>query len=214
MSLPCSDGPRRAVLVLDDHRAFTDTLRIALDLHADLHCVAVAHTLADGLALAATTDFDVALVDLQLPDGSGIDAIGRLRELRPHARVVMLTGYPRSAPADRAIAAGAVAFLAKEGALEEILHAIRYADAASPIVTPAARVDRSGGIRLTPREADVLRGLGDGHDARQVARALGISVHTARDHIRAIMAKLGTHTQLDTVVTAGRLGLVDLGGRS
>lgn len=202
------------MFVLDDHRVFTDLLRISLDLQPDLCCVAVAHTVADGLGRAATTDFDVALVDVALPDGSGIDAIGRLRELRPHARVVMLTGHPRPAQAARAIAAGAVAFLAKEGALDEILHAIRYADATSPVVTPAAREDRAGGIRLTPREVDVLRGLVDGHDARQVARELGMSVYTARDHIKSIMAKLGTHTQLDAVVTAGRLGLVDLAGWS
>jgi two-component system response regulator DesR len=89
---------------------------------------------------------------------------------------------------------------------------VRNADAARPVVEaeacpPAAR------IGLTHREYDVLRQLGQGLDASRIATALGISLHTTRDHIKSVMAKLGVHSQLGAVVSAERLGLISLGSR-
>ncbi len=205
------DSRSLSVFVLDDHRVFTDLLVLSLGMHHDLRCVAVAHTVADGLSRAAATDFDVAIIDLQLPDCSGLDAIARLRELRPHARVIVLTAHPRAALAERALAEGAVAFLAKDGALHEILDAVRHADATHPVVASALRAEPGTQVRLTPRELDVLRQLGTGQDAHRVASTLGMSVYTARDHIKSIMFKLDVRSQLDAVVTAGRLGLIDIG---
>ena len=200
------------VLVIDDHRVFTDLLALGLGLQADLECVAVAHTAHEGLAAAAATDFAVALVDLQLPDASGLDTIGRLRKLRPHARVVVLTAHPRPDLAERALAAGAVGFLGKDAPLARILAAVRTADADHPVLDPALPVARPG-VRLTPREHDVLRQLGLGLDATRAAAALGMSVATARGHIKSLLAKLDVHSQLDAVVSAERLGLISIGSR-
>jgi DNA-binding NarL/FixJ family response regulator len=211
--LPPPETPGRIpVLLLDDHRVFTDLLELSLGLQPDLHCVAVAHTAREGLAKAAAVDFAVAVVDLQLPDAGGLDLIPRLRELRPDARIVVLTAHPRADLADRALAAGAVAFLGKDAALATILAAVRSADAARPVVEaeacrPAPR------IGLTHREYDVLRQLGQGLDASRIATTLGISLHTTRDHIKSVMAKLGVHSQLGAVVSAERLGLISLGSR-
>jgi DNA-binding NarL/FixJ family response regulator len=152
------------------------------------------------------------VVDLQLPDGGGLELIPRLRELRPASRIVVLTAHPRADLAERAIAAGAVAFLGKDAALPRILEAVRTADADRPVVD--AQLRRSAEhIVLTHREYDVLRELGQGRDATRIAAALGISVYTARDHIKAVMAKLGVHSQLDAVVSAERLGLITMGSR-
>lgn len=203
--------PTSTVLVVDDHRVFTDLLTLTLDMQPDLRCAAVAHTVAEGLAVAAATAFDVAIVDLQLPDGSGLDAIGPLLALHPRARVVVLTAHPRAALAERALAAGAVAFLAKNGALADILAAVRGADADHPMVCAGLRPDPAADFRLTPREHDVLRELGRGSDAARIAAALGISTYTTRDHIKSILAKLSAHSQLEAVVLAGRLGLIELG---
>lgn len=213
MTPPTETPPSRTpVLLVDDHRVFTDLLELSLGLQPDLCCVAVAHTVREGLVKAASVEFAVAVVDLQLPDGGGLELIPRLRELRPASRIVVLTAHPRADFAERAIAAGAVAFLGKDAALPRILEAVRSADADRPVVE--AHVRRTAEhIVLTHREYDVLRELGQGRDATRIAAALGISVHTARDHIKAVMAKLGVHSQLDAVVSAERLGLITLGSR-
>jgi two-component system response regulator DesR len=201
---------RTPVLLLDDHRVFTDLLEVSLGLQPDLCCVAVAHTAREGLAKAAAVNFAVAVVDLQLPDAGGLDLIPQLLALRPHARIVVLTAHPRPDLAERAIAAGAAAFLGKDVTLARILDALRHAGPDRPVVGTAPRPSR---VDLTRREFDVLRELGQGRDAARVAAALGISLYTARDHIKSVMAKLGVHSQLDAVVCAERLGLITLGAR-
>lgn len=206
------EPPNSTVLVVDDHRVFTDLLTLTLDMQPDVRCAAVAHTVAEGMAVAAATAFDVAIVDLQLPDGSGLDLVGPLLALRPQARVVVLTAHPRAVLAEQALAAGAVAFLAKDGALADILAAIRGADAGHPMVCAGLPPDPAAELHLTPREHDVLRELGRGRDAARIAATLGISTYTTRDHIKSILAKLSAHSQLEAVVLAGRMGLVELGG--
>lgn len=200
-----------AVFLLDDHRVFTDLLALALETQDDLRCVGVAHTVAEATTTAATVAFDVAIIDLQLPDGSGLSAVPQLLALRPDARIIVLTAHPRADLARRALEAGAAGFLAKDAPLAEILRAVRAAAAGHPVggvsAPPAATV------RMTRREIEVLTELGHGLDASRIAAALGISVHTARDHIKAVMAKLDVHTQLEAVVTADRLGLITVGSR-
>jgi DNA-binding NarL/FixJ family response regulator len=198
----------RDVLLLDDHRVFTDLMAIALDAQPDLRCVAVAHSVAEGLARAVETSFDVALLDIQLPDGGVLDALPELRTARPEARFVVLTAHPRPDLARRASAAGAAGFLGKDAPFASILDAVRDA---APAEAPVPSDDAAARMGLTSRELDVLHELAQGRDARGAASALGISIHTTRDHIKSLRAKFGVHTQLDAVVSAGRLGLVTLG---
>lgn len=199
-SSPQNSGGRTSVFVLDDHRVFTDMLALTLGMQPDLHCVGVAHTLADAVRVAGTTGFDVAIVDLQLPDGDGLTFLPWLRALRPHVRTVVLTAHPRADTAEQAFAEGAVAFLPKDGSLHEILDAVRGGAPAS--VHP----------HLTAREKQVLDALARGLDAHRIAADLGISLHTTRDHIKVLLGKLGAHTQLEAVVVAHRLGVVALAG--
>ncbi|WP_232664511.1 response regulator transcription factor [Pseudonocardia sp. TRM90224] len=201
------------MLLLDDHPVFADSLRITLDLTDDIRCVAVAYTVAEAVEAARTVDFDVAIVDLHVPDGGGMAAIGLLRAERPAARVIVLTAHPRAVLAERALAEGAVAFLGKDGAVTDVAEAIRYASAERPMVAASLEGVPAQRYGLTPREAEVLERLGEGRDAAGVADELGISLYTARDHIKSIMAKLGVRTQLDAVVTAGRAGLIEIGTR-
>ncbi|MCO1657054.1 response regulator transcription factor [Pseudonocardia humida] len=204
-------GPPLPVLLVDDHRVFTDALRISLDLQPGLRCAAVAHSARDGLARAGAVDVAAAVVDLVLPDADGLDVVAALRARRPAVRVIVLTAHPRPELAQRALAAGAVGFLGKDAPLERILAALRAADAEHPVVDvpPAAEA----AVRLTHREHEVLRGLGAGLDATRIAGELGLSVHTTRGHIKAVLAKLGAQNQLGAVVTAQRLGLVTVGPR-
>lgn len=197
-----------SVLVVDDHAVFAEALGLALDAGPDTHCAGIAHSVADALRLAEHAPFDVAIVDHHLPGDSGLRLVGPLLASRPVTRVIMLTAYPRADLAADALAAGAVAFLAKESPLAEIVAAVRDATRERPVVSDFAEPSGRGG--LTPREHEVLRLLAQGHDARHIARVCGLSVYTVRDHIKAVLVKLQAHTQLEAVVAAARRGLVDL----
>lgn len=195
------------MLLVDDHRVFAESLALAIDVQPGMSCAGIACTVRDALARAQAVGYDVAVVDLDLPDGSGIDLIG---PLGAYGKVVVLTAHARADLAARAIEAGAAGFLAKDAGLAEIISGVRSASPARPVVTPHVR---QSPVALTAREYDVLRELGRGQDATRLATTLGISVYTARDHIKALMAKLGVRTQLDAVVTATRLGLITPGAR-
>jgi DNA-binding NarL/FixJ family response regulator len=195
------------VLLIDDHRAFTEALAIALEHRPGLRCRGVAHTVEAGLQLAATTDdVHVAVVDLDIPATGGLAAISRLRESRPGIAVVVLTAHPRPDLADTARAEGAVGFLGKDASLDEIADTVRRAAGGAPIARRAE--DPSWAAGLSPREIEVLRCLGRGLDAARVTEHLGISLYTTRDHIRSILSKLDVRTQLEAVVTADRLGII------
>lgn len=193
---------RSSVVLVDDHRVFADALAVALDTQPDLRCGGVAHSLAEAGALLA--DGDVALVDLHLPDGSGLALVA---QFAPRLPVIVLTAHLRIDLVRRAAAAGAAGFLGKDAPLAEILDAVRAALAGGPV--PSREPAES--VHLTSRELEVLSLLAVGRDATRIAAELRISVHTTRDHIRSLLAKLGAHSQLDAVVRADRLGIVAVG---
>ncbi|HZZ46486.1 MAG TPA: response regulator transcription factor [Pseudonocardia sp.] len=212
-SAPGGDVEAVKVLVVDDHRMFTEVLRLGIEEQPGFECVGVAHCAREALARASTTEFDVALVDLELPDADGLDIISSLLAQRPLARVLILTAFARSAHARRALDAGAAGFLGKEATLSTVFNAISAARASSPTVSPPLPLSERPAVELTPREHDVLRELGLGHEAARIADTLGISLYTTRDHIKALMRKLGVQSQLSAVVTAERLGLLRVGRR-
>lgn len=201
---------QRGVLLIDDHRVFTDVLAFALDAQPDLRCVAVAHSVRDGVAKAAVYDFDVAIVDLYLPDGGGLSAIGQLHALRPNAQLIVLTDHPRADLAATAYRAGADAFLTKDDTLNAVLGIIRGTRRDPRRITPVS-AHSNAGPQLTPREHQVLTLLAAGADARRIARDLRLSLYTVRDYIKAILAKLGVHSQHAAVAAATELGLIAAG---
>lgn len=200
-----------AVLLLDDHRVFAESLALALDAQSDMRCAAVAHTVADGVELAERVPFTAALIDLQLPDGSGLTAIAEITGRHPGTAVIALTAHRRAHLERDARRAGAAGFLGKDAGLADILGSIRttVAHGALGIVEPLP--DTTAEHHITPREQDVLGSLARGLDATAIASSMGISLHTARGHIRSIMAKLDARTQLHAVVVAQRRGLVSVG---
>ncbi len=103
---PTLAGPGTAavrVLVIDDHRVFTELLSLALDASPGTRCVAVAGSIREGLAKAAAHPFDVVVIDVRLPDGNGLDAVPQLLALHPGARILLLTAHPRSDLAEWAL---------------------------------------------------------------------------------------------------------------
>ena len=215
---------RTGVVLIDDHRAFTDALAMAIDHQADLHCLGTPSTIAEATATLETARPDVVLVDIFLPDGDGIDAISRLRDRVPNARFVVMTGYTDVDVLARAASAGASGFLPKETPMGSVLAAIRAAGDGRMLVdgstlaailgrerapSPERRTAAPPQVGLTAREQDVLQLMREGLDPHTIAQRLGISFNTCRGYEKAILAKLNAHSQLEAVVMAARLGLVD-----
>ena len=212
------DGMR--VLVVDDHRAFAELLAFALAAQPDIAQVEVATTVAEGVATTATTRPDVVLLDIAINGEDGLTAIPRFRAACPGVAVAVLTAHRGGSWLLQADQAGAAAFIGKDGPLEDVLAVLRGLRSLTAVgdrmvVARAARTHLRDGVAtagapclLTPREHDVLDGLGRGLPPKVIARSLGITVQTCRGYLKTLMAKLGTGTQLETVVAAQRLGLL------
>ncbi|HEX5950627.1 MAG TPA: response regulator transcription factor [Actinomycetota bacterium] len=218
--------PITRVLIVDDHRAFSDALGIAIDLQPDLRQVGPATSVEEALGAVEEARPDVVLMDVRLPGVDGIEGVRRIKELRPEVRVLVLTGFADADAMARAALAGASGFFPKERPVGEILDAIRTAGRGGMVVDTTllaavlARVSEpertSGGtppLDLTERQREVLALMAEGLDPRAIARTLGISVNTSRGHIKSLMAKLGAHSQLEAVVQAMHLGVLDAPGR-
>jgi DNA-binding NarL/FixJ family response regulator len=220
--MPTEPAVTRVVLV-DDHRAFSEALALAIDRHPDLACVGTPTTIAEALVTIQRTAPDVVLLDIYLPDGDGIEAIAGIRALQPGARILVMTGHTDVDVMARAASAGASGFLPKENSIGAVLDAIRAARDGQMLVdgsTLAAilgRVGRAlvggrgsamGATHLTVRERDVLDLMGQGLDPHAIASRLVISLHTCRGYQKSILAKLDAHRQLEAVVVAARRGLI------
>ena len=210
------------VLLVDDQQLLTDALARLLDQEADIAVVGVAASLA-ALAELRPARVDVALMDYRLPDGTGAEATRLVRAHWPEVRVIMLTAISDDETVLDSIQAGADGYLTKDGAIEEVVAAVRAARAGeillprSVVVEIAERVSsaRGGagrpelGVALTPRELEVLRALVEGLSSRDICARLFIAPNTLRTHIQNIIVKLRVHSKLEAVAFALRYGLVE-----
>jgi DNA-binding NarL/FixJ family response regulator len=216
-------GGTMRILVVEDETTLAEALAAIIDLQPDLECIGTVSTLAEALTTTRTERPDVVLMDVRLPDGDGIDGTAALLAISPETRVLILTADDRPATVGRAATAGATSFLLKNSPLPTILHAIRTTQQGGMFVESNAldsvmrRMTESGvegsaialAASLTEREIEVLLLMGHGLDPAAIAARLSVSIHTARGHVKNIMMKLGTHTQLEAVVRARRVGLID-----
>lgn len=202
--LAATDAPLR-VLVIDDHRVFTDLLAFALDATADTACVGTASTLAEGLRKAEALPVDVIVLDVAIGDDDGLSAIPDLRAVCPGARILVLTAHPQSTGADAARTAGACGYLAKDTRLDDLIEALRTATVARPAIAPG--LARTPLHDLTPREREVLTLLCEGRRPTDIAHELALSPHTVRDHVKALRHALGVRSQLELVARARDLGV-------
>jgi DNA-binding NarL/FixJ family response regulator len=205
------------VLVVDDHEVLASSLAMVLDDEPDLKSVGVAGTLEKARSMIATTAPDVILLDHRLPDGDGVAAIGELRALRPSAQIVVLTASAADHVLVAAIEAGASGFVSKSRSLDELTAAVRAAATGESVISPEMlarllpRLQRNGRARhndLTEREREVLGLLADGLSNAAIAKQLFVSVHTVRNHIANLSAKLGAHSKLEVLSIAVRDGLL------
>ena len=207
------------VLVVDDHSTFAELLTGAIDRERDLVSVSHATTGAEGVAMYAELRPDVVLMDVQLPDIDGCTATAQIVAMDPDARVIVLTGHVTASALADAAASGVCGFLSKGGHFADLLSTIRTARPGSIAVDPTLvtrligqpRTTRTALARpLSQRELSVLVLMADGRDVTSIARELRISSHTCRGHVKNVLSKLSVHSQLDAVITAVRIGLIQI----
>jgi putative two-component system response regulator len=212
------DGTDRIrILVVDDHQIFTHSLVRLLGTRPELKVVGTAGSVSDAVAAALAYEPDVILMDFELPDGDGTEAMERIKALTPSVKVVMLTARTDDQSLVRAIAAGCSGFVKKEDAVDSLLEAILAANEGETITPPSELApllrqlrptQRGLGADLTPRELEILRLFAAGQVNKQVAQGLGLRLNTVRNHAQSILYKLQAHSKLEAVATAVREGII------
>jgi DNA-binding NarL/FixJ family response regulator len=202
----------KKVLLVDDHDLIRQGLRHAFERADDFSVVGEASSVAEGLAVQSQPD--VVIMDVRLPDGSGLDAVKKLRAMDAQMGIVVLTMYAGDEHLFGALEAGASAFVPKDAPADDVVSAARHA-AASPDAFSAADLASAMKRRLTPqgpqvspREREVLGLLADGLAVAQIARTLYISESTAKTHISKLYEKLGAGNRAQAIMAAMRMGLI------
>jgi DNA-binding NarL/FixJ family response regulator len=188
------------VLLVDDHAVVRNGIRLMLGTADDIDVGGEAETARDALQAALAADFDVMLVDLNLPDKNGLELIKRLRQLRPKMAAVVLSAYPEEIYAMRAFRHGAAAYLHKTSSGDIIIAALRKAAAGGKYLSPAMLEKFAGMIggeamashtELSDRELAVLKGIAAGDSLVKIAELLHLSPSTVTTYRARVLEKLG-----------------------
>jgi DNA-binding NarL/FixJ family response regulator len=208
-----SDQPRIRVFSADDHPLMREGIGAIIDSQPDMELVGSASTGAEAIRLYGELQPDVSLLDLRLPDMSGIDAMIAIRAEFREARIVVLTTFDGDVEIQRALAAGARGYLLKSMPPSELVAGIRNVHAGKKLIPGevAARLaEHMGEQSLTGREIEVLEHLAGGNRNRDIAERLFISEETVKVHVKHIMEKLGASDRTQAVALAVRRGIIRL----
>jgi DNA-binding NarL/FixJ family response regulator len=206
------------MLVADDHEVVRSGLK-TLVAGADIDIVAEAISGVQAVEMALQGDPDVVLLDIRMPDGDGLTALGRIKLDKPELPVLMLSAYDNPTYVARAVALGAAGYVLKTASKEKLIQSIRTAAAGESawtreelrrvtgaLATPRLAADVE--VPLTQRESEVLRQLALGLTNKEIAQALHISYETVKEHVQHILRKVGVSDRTQAAVWAVRKGLV------
>lgn len=204
-------------MVVDDHQMVAEGLATVIGESADVESVLCVHSGDEACRRAALDAPDVVVVDLRLPDVTGVEVIRRIREVCPGVRPVLISAQFTRDALNAAIDADITALASKLASGDELIQVVQAAAAGTAYVSsdvvPLLAGSPTGAVGTAPlsdREREVLQALADGKDVPEIAQLLHLSQHTVRNHIRHAMQKLGVRRQLDAVVAATRLGYIEL----
>jgi DNA-binding NarL/FixJ family response regulator len=200
------------VLAVDDHPLLRDGIAALIGSEEDMELVGEASNGREALALFRKYQPDITLMDLQMPEMNGIDAIGAIRGEFPEARIIVLTTHPGDVQVSRALRAGARAYLLKGMLRKELLETIRAVHCGQKRLSSevAAEIaEHAIDDALTPREVDVLRLAAGGNANKQIAAKLLLTEETVKSHIRNILAKLGANDRTHAVSIGLKRGIID-----
>ncbi len=202
------------VLLVDDHELIRDGLSGVFSAQPDMEVLGAARNVAEAMELYDRGQPDVVVTDLQLPDGTGLDVVRRVRRETDKVGLVVLTMHAGDDQIFAAMEAGASAFVGKDAPSTEVVKAARHA-AVSPrsflcagLTQAMVRRTTGASARLSEREHDVLVLLADGLSAAEIAPRLHLSESTVKSHVARIYQKLGAANRAQALVTAMRIGLL------
>lgn len=207
------------VLLADDHQILRDGVRRGLE-SAGEEVVGEADNGEQALELVGKTLPDVVLMDLSMPVLDGVSATRRITEEYPEVKVVVLTMHDDPPRTRAALEAGAIAYLSKGTSFADVLDTLRRVMAGEEVLSPqlaASMLEAAGKHQnneelLSDRQTEILQMIADGLTTKQVARELGITQKTVHNHLNAIYRRLDTQSLTHAVLSAVRLGIIDLAG--
>ncbi len=217
---------QKSIIIIDDHPLFREGLKSIIGRDAQFKVVGEAGSGHEGFEMAKKLKPDLVVVDISLPDQSGIQLTRDLRELLSETKILVVSMHSKIDYIAEAFQAGATGYVVKESASERLLQGLKsvakgdyYLDSSvshavvenlmkSPL--KAAKITDADYATLTPREQEVMRFLAEGLSSKAVAEKLFISPKTVENHRANIMNKLGLHSTIELVRYAAKLGLIDV----
>ena len=202
-----------SVLAVDDHPLLRKGISALVNAEADMKLVAEASTGVEAIKQFKLHHPDITLMDLQMPDMSGIEATIAIRQEFPEARIIILTTYDGDVQVVRALKAGARGYLLKAKVNQELLEAIRSVHAGQkriPSEVAAELAEYSGDDELSTREIDVLRLIGAGNANKEIAAQLSIGEDTVKRHVTNILSKLRASDRTHAVTIGLKRGIIEI----
>lgn len=207
------EGPAIRILTVDDHPLLREGIAAVLESQPDMTLVGQSCNGRDAIEDFRRLRPDVTLMDLRMPDISGIEAITAIRAEFPDARIIVLTTYAGDAQAAAALKAGAAGYMLKNLVRKELLDTIRTVHSGKRRVLPEIATEIAEHVAddaLTEREVEVLRGVAAGKPNKLIAAELDISEGTVKTHMKSILPKLDASDRTHAVMIALKRGILDL----
>src|SRR5215208_4162563 len=201
------------ILSVDDHPMLREGIAAVLASEQDMLLVAEASNGREAVEQFRAKRPDVTLMDVQMPEVNGVDAILKIREEFPDARIIVLTTYSGDVQAARAFKAGASGYLLKNMLRKELIDTIRAVHAGKKRIPPEIAIEMAehhSDDALTSREIEVLRKVAAGNANKMVAQLLNVSEETIKAHMKSILSKLGANDRTHAVTIALKRGIIEI----